>query len=147
MRNFVVFSFAILFVGCSTLPPPHHKKYSFPKNQAFVGGVTRAYVTLGVVRSKVNFPSLDPLQEEAVLCQNYYNKVVRDLVRMAKAKGADAVIDVRSVVFLEDGRRELYVSAECSDDGLEGQVLAQAVAIKWKDPAQNPHSSFFSTKK
>lgn len=119
-------------VGCSTLPDPHHKEYSFP-SQAFVGDVKRPYKALGLVRSRVNFQSLDPSREESDLCKNYYGKAVRQLLEIAKGKGADAVIDVKSVVFLEDGHHELYSTPECSDDGMEGQILTQGIAVKWKD--------------
>jgi hypothetical protein len=53
-------------------------------------------------------------------------------VKYAKQQGADAVIDVRSVVFFEDGSRETYQTAECSDEGDTGQILAQGVAVRWK---------------
>jgi hypothetical protein len=46
------------------------------------------------------------------------------------------VIDVKSVVFLENGKSELYPSAECADDGMEGQVLSQGIAIRWKEPKE-----------
>ncbi len=122
-------------VACSTLPSTSKKVYSFPKEAAFIGNVKRSYKTLGLVRAKVNYPSLDPAREEAELCQNYFNKAARDLIHMAKEKGGDAVIDLKSVVFLEDGRQETYSTPECSDDGMEGQVLAQAIAVKWIEPA------------
>jgi hypothetical protein len=126
--------FGILLVslmGCSSLPASRHQTFSFPKENAFIGNVKRPYKTLGVVRSKVNYLSLDSLHEEADLCRNYYHKAVRDLVKIAKGKGANAVIDVKTVVFLEDGRQETYPTAECSDDGMEGQVLVQGIAVKW----------------
>ncbi len=79
----------------------------------------------------MNFPSLDVRNSEAALCKNYYNKAVTDLVKMAKEKGADAVLEVRSVVFYENGASDLLKGAECSDDGREGQILAQGLAVKW----------------
>ena len=117
--------------GCASLPDPKFKRYEFPKN-AFVGEVQRPYSILGPVRSKVDYQTLDPGREESDLCRNYYNKAVRDLVKYAKKQGADAVVDVKSIVFLVDGRTESYATPECSDDGGEGQVLAQGVAVKWK---------------
>ena len=118
--------------GCSTLPPSKYKHYAFPKNEAFYGNTQRPYRTLGSVRSKVDYDSLDDNHEEKDLCTNYFNKSVRDLVSMAKKKGGDAVIDVKSVVYLEDGKQESYPRAECSDDGMEGQSLTQGIAVKWK---------------
>jgi hypothetical protein len=123
---------ALVTLGaCTTLPKPKHDKFRYPKD-AYVETPKRAYVPVGTVRSKVNFTSLDPNHEETELCKNYYNKAVAELVKFAHAKGADAVIDVKSVVFLEDGRVETYKTPECSDDGGEGQILAQGTAIRWK---------------
>lgn len=121
--------------GCASVPEPKFEKFAFPRN-AYVGDVQRPYVVLGPVRSKVDYPSLDMGDnghEESRLCRNYYNKAVRDLLKFARRQGADAVVDVQSVVFLEDGRRETYKTPECSDDGAEGQILTQGVAVKWKE--------------
>jgi len=117
--------------ACTTLPTIHHKEYSYPGEKAFVGKVDRPYKAMGKVRAKVNFQSLDPNREETDLCINYYNKAVIDLLEMAKDRGADAVVDVKSVVFFEDGRFELFSTPECADDGIEGQVLTQGIAVKW----------------
>lgn len=129
-----VFLGIILVVGsaCTTLPAVKHENYTFPDKKAFIGDVKRPYEALGLVRSKVNFQTLDPAREENELCVNYYRKAVRDLVEIAKERGADAVIDVKSVVFFEDGKHELFSTPECSDDGMEGQVLTQGIAVKWK---------------
>ncbi len=118
---------------CTTLPSHRHKTYVFPYKEAFIHHPSAAqpYKTLGLVRSKVNFSSLDPNREESELCQNYYYKSVRDLVSFSKDKGGDAVIEVKSVVFLEDGRHETYSTPECADDGIESQILTQGIAIKW----------------
>jgi hypothetical protein len=93
---------------------------------------TRPFEFVGWVKTKVNYVTLDPQHDEAQLCENYFNKAVRDLVKQARDHGGDAVIEVRSVVFLVDGRQETYPKAECADDGEEGQVLAVGKAIKWK---------------
>jgi hypothetical protein len=124
----------LLIVGsaCTTLPTVKHKTYSFPSQNAFIGDVKRPYEALGLVRSKVNYQTLDPAREEGELCVNYYHKAVRDLFATAQDRGADAVIDVKSVVFFEDGKHELFTTPECSDDGMEGQVLTQGIAVKWK---------------
>jgi len=119
--------------ACSTLPEADHKKFTFPAKSAFVGDVkNRPYKAIGQVRTEVNYTTLDQDTEEEVQCRNYYNKAVIDLVKRAKKVGADAVIDIKSVVFLEDGRREEYKTAECSDDGQEGQILLIGIAVKWK---------------
>jgi hypothetical protein len=106
-------------------------QHRFPKD-AYVGDVKRPYKPLGLVKSRVDFSSLDERREEDALCKNYYNKAVEDLLKRAREKGADAVIDVKSVVFLEDGRMETYATPECADDGHEGQILAQGIAVQWK---------------
>lgn len=108
--------------------------YSYPKDDAFVGDVKRPYQKLGLVRSRVNFNSLDWVHEEDQLCRNYYNKSVKELVSSAKEKGADAVIQVRSVVFLENGQSETYPTPECADDGEGGQILTEGIAVKWAGP-------------
>lgn len=94
--------------------------------------VNRPYEVLGEVRARANFMSIDAEDDEEKMCQNYFNQAVQKLVSLAKAKGADAVIDVKSVVFLVDGRSELFPRAECADEGGEGQALARGVAIRWK---------------
>jgi hypothetical protein len=119
--------------ACSSTPQPVFKKFAFPGN-AYTGDIQRPYDVLGPVRSRVDFPSLDVAHDEKELCRNYFNKAARDLVKYAKRQGADAVIDVKSVVFLVDGRTETHLTPECSDDGAMGQVLAQGVAVKWKGP-------------
>lgn len=122
--------------GCSRLHKAKHTYYSFPK-EAQVGVPERAYTGIGQVKSRVDFPTIMDSEaavdtEDDRLCKNYFNKAVIDLVHRAKEKGADAVIDVKSVVFLQDGRQETYPRAECADDGAEGQVLVQGAAVRWK---------------
>lgn len=121
--------------GCASLPEIKVKRYAFPKNHAFVGDVQRPYQKLGLVRSRVDFTTLDPNHEEQALCRNYYNKAVSELVQHAKKGGGDAVIDVRTVVFYEGGKSQTFQTPECADDGAEGQVLAQGIAVKWTGPA------------
>lgn len=128
----ILVSILTVFCGCTTLPSANHKEYAFPKEEAYSGDVKRPYQVLGEVRTKVDFTSLDEQHEEAALCRNYYNKAVRQLIELAHDRGGDAVIDVKSVVFLADGRREVYSTPECSDDGMEGQILTQGIAVRWK---------------
>jgi hypothetical protein len=107
-------------------------RYTFPSD-AYIGNVKgRKYTVLGTVRSRVDYTTLDPNHEESELCKNYYNKAVRELLKNAKAQGADAVIDVKSVVFYQNGESKTYPTPECSDDGQSGQILAQGIAIQWK---------------
>jgi hypothetical protein len=118
--------------GCASVPEAKVDHFTFPSKSVFVGDVNRPYTVLGPVRSKVDFTSLDSGHEERELCKNYYTKSARELLKYARTQGADAVIDMQSVVFLQDGRRETYKTPECSDDGGEGQILTQGVAVKWK---------------
>jgi len=122
----------LFLVSCASLPEIKHKKFTYPVNEAFIKRPKRLYTVLGSVKSRVDFPTLDPNREVDSLCVNYFNSAVHKLVEYAKDKGADAVMDVRSVVFLMNGKMETYPRPECSDDGAEGQVLTQGVAIKWK---------------
>lgn len=92
----------------------------------------KPYEVLGRVRTKVNFPSLDGQREDTTLCKNYFNKAAKDLLSRAKKAGGDAVMEFRSVTFMMDGKSELHKTAECADDGEEGQVLAEGYVIKWK---------------
>jgi hypothetical protein len=128
--TFLVF---LLFTlsSCASLPDTHFEKHAFPK-EAFVGDVKdRPYKALGLVKTRVDYQTLDANHEENDLCRNYYNKGARDLVKIAREKGADAVIDLKSVVFFEDGKSMTYPEPECSDDGQDGQILLQGIAVKW----------------
>lgn len=129
--------------GCasSSLPTAKFERVSFPKD-AHIGDVKRPYETLGMVRTKINYPSLDPNREEDQLCQNAFNQAARDLLERARKNKADAIIDLKSVTLLESGQWETHASAQCSDDGQEGQILAQAIAVRWKRaPAKRSASS------
>lgn len=117
--------------SCTTLPKVVHEKHKFPRF-AYVGEPGRPYKKLGLVKTKVLFPTLDVDSDERVLCKVYYNKAVKDLLKRAQAVKADAVIDVHSAVFMIDGRSEVFKTPECTDDGQEGQVLVEGIAIRWK---------------
>lgn len=121
--------------GCSSLPQSDFKFRKFPSDHAFIGDVKRPYTAVGTVRGKVNFSSLDADHEESELCRSAFNQASADMVKMARNKGADAIIQIKSVVFYEGGQREYYSTPECADDGMEGQVLTEATAIKWKSVA------------
>jgi len=118
--------------GCSSLPTIKVTKHKFPKGFVFIGEPKRPYEAKGWVKTKVTWNSLNPDYEESDLCKNYWNKAAMDLVKRAKENGADAVIDMRSVVFLIDGKQQTYPTPECTDDGAEGELLAQGIAVKWK---------------
>lgn len=132
-------SMALFLVACTSNPTTRPlKKYAFPKEGVFVGDVKREYQKLGMVRWRENYNSLDVENDEDRLCKNYYNKAVKSLLKVAKDQGGDAVIDVKSVTFLVDGRVETHSTPECSDEGADGQILVQGVAVKWLPPATEP---------
>ncbi len=128
------------FASCTSLPKPKQTYYSFPKD-AYIQAPKRPMQTMGSVKSRADYPSLDATHEEQELCRNYFNKAVGDMVRMAKERGADAVVDVKSIVVMEDSRVETYPKPECADDGESGQVLVHGIAVKWKT-ATDPSSPF-----
>lgn len=133
MRRVSTLFFLVFLASCATLPTVKHDWHSFPEKDAFFDPPEgREYETLGWVRAKIEFPTLDAEQEEQRLCENYFNKAVKQLVKYAREKGGHAVLDVKSVVFYVDGRTDAFPRAECSDDGAEGQVLVRGIAVRWK---------------
>ncbi len=141
-RNFLTCSFffcAFLSLSaCSTdLPEEKHDRYAFPVDSAYVNlptgkNETRPYETMGWVRTKVVFQTMNQEPNNPTLCRNYYNKGVRTLLADAKKAGADAVVQIRSVIIFMDGKTEEKETPECSDDGAEGEILLRGVAIKYK---------------
>ncbi|NDG83788.1 MAG: hypothetical protein EBX52_01975 [Proteobacteria bacterium] len=124
-----------------------HSRFSFPEKQVYHELPTgewkdRPFEVMGWVRSKAVWPTLDQDQYNEGLCRNYFNKAARGLLQEAKKAGADAVIQVRSVVFLLDGKVGEYPTAECSDDGAEGEVLVRGIAIKFKPDEKKDSESF-----
>ncbi len=109
------------------------KLHKFPKEDVYLDRPKdRPYEVLGRVRTKVNYPSLDGQRDETTLCRNYFNKAAKDLLARAKKVGGDAIMEMRSVTFMVDGKSETHKTPECADDGEEGQVLAEGYVIKWK---------------
>jgi len=130
--------------ACSSLPDPKYKKYAFPEKDVFVEAKpTRRYQAVGSVRVRVNFNSLNPEREDQDLCRNYFNKGAGDLLKRAKRdRKGDAVMDVRSVVYYMDGKTKKFPKPECADDGGEGQVLMEGMAIRYiPDPVPSPSST------
>ena len=137
LRLIVVFGICILLEGCSSLPSEKHEHFRFPENKVYIEepqgkDLGRAYEKIGWVKSKASWSTLDQEANDGRLCKNYFNKASRDLLKEALKAGADAVIKVRSVVLLMDGKLEYHSTPECSDDGEEGEVLLQGIAIKFK---------------
>lgn len=123
--------------ACATsLPEAKHEHYSFPESKAYVEEPTgklqgKPFKPLGWVRAKATWATMEQEKNNQSLCRNYYYKAVRNLVRDAEKAGADAVIKIRSVVILLDGKTEEHLTPECSDDGAEGEILLRAIAIKF----------------
>lgn len=141
MRPSAALSVILMIVGvsagCSTLPTPEIKKHAFPKQDVYLGEPDRPYDIIGTVRASAHWPSLlMPGANEQALCRNSYNKAAADLLRRARDAGADAVMQVRSVVFYLTGKRETYTTPECSDDGESGEILLEGVAVRYKKPEE-----------
>jgi len=132
---FVVFECTLLAVTVScghSLPETEHESHRFPEESVYLGKPKRAFSPIGTVREKVSFDTLDPRSDGDKLCRNYYNQAVNKLLKMARKNGGEAVIQVRSVVLMADGRMERFVEPECYDDGADGQVAVEGTAIRWK---------------
>lgn len=126
-----------MFGACTTLPEPTIEKYSAPEN-VYVGKSQpeRPIERLDKVHVKINFPSMNHQWDDKALCENFFKKAEQELVKKSKKLGGDGVIEIHSVVFLMNGKRETHSTPECSDDGEEGQILAEGVAFKYKS---DPH--------
>ncbi len=119
--------------GSKSMEPPVVDGPLLPKG-VFFGAPPYKHKTLGIVRTTREYPTLNVGMTEALeqaYCRKAFAEAVRELLRLAKANGADGVADVHSVVYLADGRRETFDRPECTDDGEEGDVLVQGVAIQW----------------
>jgi hypothetical protein len=118
------------------MPEEHHEHHQFPASRVYIEDPTgRAegwpYKVMGWVRSKASFPTMEQAVNDPNLCRNYYNKAAKLLLKEAEKVKADAVIKVRSIVFMIDGKAEEHPTPECSDDGAEGEVLLRGIAIKF----------------
>lgn len=135
--------------ACSSLPkrPPQKEGpiQVLPGN-VFFSEPTRSYQVLGTARSWHEFKtSLDETfddQEFSRRCYQAFFKASEKVLAIARANGGEAVAQIRSVVFLADGRKEYYPRPECVDDGEEGEALVEGQVIRWsssktKKPASN----------
>ena len=144
LRHVVPVILILVLSGCaSSLPEEKHKTFTFPEMGAFVELPTgkyekRPFETLGWVRTKVNYPTMEQDPNNTKLCKNYYNKGVAQLLNEAKKAGGEAVIQIRSVVMLMDHSVQEYATPECYDDGAEGELLLRGVAIKYKKIPPKP---------
>lgn len=128
--GFLVFG---LGSGCSSIPEAEFTPQEMPK-EVFVDAPTGKVVgtRLGILKTKVNFSTFSSQYDESLLCKNAFKKAAKQLWKMAEKLNAEAVIDFRSVTFYLDGKHETHKTAECSDDGGDGQVLVQGQAIRWQ---------------
>ena len=137
-KIFSSFALLLLLAACSTsLPEEHHKVFPFPEKHVYVELPTgpdanRPYETLGWVRTKVHYPTMEQDPNNLGLCRNYYNKGAAQLLKEAKKVGGEAVVQIRSVVMMMDRTVQEYPTPECSDDGAEGEILLKGIAIKFK---------------
>lgn len=128
----------VLLISCATLPKIKHTNFDFPEQGVYVETplgdyAKRPYEPLGWVRSKATYSTLESeTSHSQTLCKNYYHKAAKQLLKEAQKAGADAVIKVRSVVLLLDGKIEEYPTPECADDGAEGEILLKGIAIRYK---------------
>ncbi|MBC7385423.1 MAG: hypothetical protein H7301_04555 [Cryobacterium sp.] len=125
---------SLFFISsCASLPDPKYTAFEFPEDAVFIDTKpAQKYKVLGPVRVRVRYSSLNAEREEQDLCKNYFNKGARDLLKRARRDlKADAVINVRSVVYYMDGKSKSFTTAECSDDGGEGQILMEGKAIRY----------------
>jgi hypothetical protein len=127
----------LLAAGCATsLPAERHSPHAFPQADVYVEQPLGPHLNqpvkpLGWVRTRVRFPTLEQDVNNAALCRNYYNKAAGQLLKEARKVGADAVIQVRSVVLLFSGQMQEFPTPECSDDGAEGEILLKGIAVKY----------------
>lgn len=124
----------LTLLACSTTTSQRFEKYSFPPDSYVVGkSIERSYQVLAPVKTRVDYETSQ--KEPGVdLCHNAFNKGAQDLVTLAKRNGADAVIEVSSVVFAADRKASTFPIPECSVEGPHGQILMQGTAVKWSSP-------------
>jgi hypothetical protein len=130
LNRFFCCIFIMGYAGCATIPEPKHDKFRFPKN-AYLNIPKKSHKKLGPVRDKVTYIASGEEYTSEQLCHNYFNKSVARLLKYAQKAGGDAVMGIRSLVVYMDGANEVFAKPECFDDGAEGQVLTQGIAIKW----------------
>ena len=142
---FAVVGLSVAVAGCSAPKvkpplPPVIEGPLLPK-AVYFGKPPYKYKGLGVVRASKTFSTLNlemTDEIEAAYCKKVFVDAVNELLQLSKTNGGDGVADVHSVVFLADGRQESFDRPECTDDGEEGEVLVQGVAIKWVRTAAQP---------
>ena len=141
-RAFGYLTLILLLSSCASgggLPEEKHGTFTYPETSVYSEEPTgkdqgRSYKVLGWVRAKAEYPTLEQTQNDPRLCRNYFNKAARSLLKEAKKAGGDAVIKVRSVVLLMDGKMQEYPTPECADDGEQAEILLRGIAVKFRKP-------------
>ncbi len=125
-------------IACSSFSKPVPKNegpVSVLPPQVFFSQPSRAFEVLGTARSWHEFKtSLDESYDEKEFsrrCQQAFYQAAQKVLGIARSHGGDAVMQVKSVVFLADGRKEFYPRPECVDDGEEGEALVEGQVIRW----------------
>lgn len=132
MNHNLYFLFFLGCVSCATLPEEKIDIVQPPKSGIYLDlppQATGEYVELGDVKTKINF-KMSQMYEDEFLCQNAYHRGLKDLLHRAEAKGGNAIMNIRSVVFYLDGKNESFKTPECSFETEEGQILMQAKVIR-----------------
>lgn len=138
MKRIGFIALALLLISaCSSVPEADYVPQEMPK-QVFVDAPSGMVIgtKLGILKTKVNFSTFSSQYDESVLCRNAYRKAAKQIWKMAEKLNAEAVIDFRSVTFYLDGKHETHKTAECSDEGGDGQVLVQGMAVRWQKEEQ-----------
>jgi hypothetical protein len=133
---------AALFCGCSSTPAGKKStevQRALPVGVSFDEGGGRPYQKVGTVRAWQEFKTeLDESfndKEFQRRCRLAFREAATKVLKIAQEHGGEAVIQIRSVVFLADGRKEFLPSAECADDGDAGEALVEGIAVRWTGPA------------
>ncbi len=133
---------AALFSGCSSAPSGKKGTEAprpLPAGVSFDEGGGRPYQKVGTVRAWHEFKTeLDESFDDKEFqrrCRQAFREAAAKVLKIAQEHGGEAVIQLRSVVFLADGRKEFLPRAECADDGDEGEALVEGMAVRWRGPA------------
>ncbi|NDD90764.1 hypothetical protein EBZ37_01580, partial [bacterium] len=117
----LAFVFCLALSACASAPKSNSQPEDWvlrpTPEGVFMGKPERAFKTVGTVRTWQGFPtSLDDSFTETEFnrrCRKAFYEASGKLLGIAREHGAEAVVEVNSVVFLADGRKEYHPKAEC----------------------------------
>ncbi|MEN9722064.1 MAG: hypothetical protein RJB38_50 [Pseudomonadota bacterium] len=130
----------LVAAACASAPKPKQSAEVLPLVPAgvYLQEPARAYRVVGTVRAWEEFTTaLDDSFDEREFqrrCRKAFHDASVKLLRTAQENGGNAVVKIRSVVFLADGRKELYAQPECADDGDSGEALVEGLAVVFSAP-------------